>query len=52
MWSWWPVLADWIKSDGGDLDIGKVKTAPLNLSKLSDVVKNEVLKNQNITRHG
>ena len=28
-----------------DLDVGKLKTVPVNLKKLSDVVDNEVVKN-------
>ena len=33
-----------LKSDVDELDINKVKTVPTDLSQLSDVVKNEVLK--------
>ena len=32
------------KSEVDKLDIGKLKTTPIDLSKLSDVVKNEVVK--------
>ena len=31
-----------------DLDNGKLKTAPVNLKKLSDAVDNEVVKTQNL----
>ena len=33
---------------GHKLDIGKIQTAPVDLSELSDVVKNEVVKRLNI----
>ena len=33
------------KTKVDDLDAGKLKTAPVNLIKLSDVVDNEVVKN-------
>ena len=33
-----------LKSDIGDSDIDKLKTVLVSLSKLSDVVKNEVIK--------
>ena len=33
-----------IKSEIDKLDIGKLETTPVNLSKLSDVVKNEIVK--------
>ena len=32
-------------NDLNDLDVGKVKTVPVDLKKLSDVVDNEVVKN-------
>ena len=34
-----------LKSENEDLDIGKLENKPVDLSKLSDVVKNEVIKN-------
>ena len=34
-----------LKTKVGDLDVGKLKTVPLDLKKLSDVVDNEFLKN-------
>ena len=33
-----------LKSEIDELDIGKLDTTPVDLSKLSDVVKNEVVK--------
>ena len=33
-----------LKSEIDKLDIGKLETTPVDLSKLSDVVKNEVVK--------
>ena len=32
-----------------DLDVGKLKTVPVDLKKLSDVVDNEVVKKHNST---
>ena len=34
-----------LKTKVHDLDVGKLKTVPVNLKKLSDVVDNEVVKN-------
>ena len=34
-----------LKTKDDDLDVGKLKTVPENLKKLSDVVDNEVVKN-------
>ena len=34
-----------MKSKVDQLDIGKLQTTPVNLSKLSDVLKNDVVKN-------
>ena len=34
-----------LKTKVNDLDIGKLKTVPLDLKKLNDVVANEVVKN-------
>ena len=34
-----------LKTKVDDLDVGKLKTVPIDLKKLSDVVKNEVVKN-------
>ena len=34
-----------LKTSVDDLDVGKVKTLPVDLKKLSDVVDNEVVKN-------
>ena len=36
------------KTKVGDLDVGKLKTASVDLKKLSDVVDNEVIKNTNL----
>ena len=36
-----------VKRKLDDLDIGKLKTIPVGLKKLSDVVDNEVIKNTN-----
>ena len=33
------------KTKAEDLDVGKLKTAPVDLKKLSDAVHNEVVKN-------
>ena len=33
-----------MKSKLGNLDIGKLETTPVDLSKLSDIVKNEIVK--------
>ena len=33
------------KTKADDLDVGKLKTAPVDLKKLSDAVDNEVVKN-------
>ena len=37
-----------LQLDGFDID--ELKTAPINLKKLSDVVKNEVVKNKNFKK--
>ena len=34
-----------LKTKVDDLDVGKLKTVPVDLKKLSDVVDNEVVKN-------
>ena len=34
-----------LKTKVGDLDVGKLKTVPVDLKKLTDVVDNEVVKN-------
>ena len=34
-----------LKTKADDLDVGKLKTAPVDLKKLIDVVDNEVVKN-------
>ena len=34
-----------LKTKGDDLDVGKLKTVPADLKKVSDVVDNEVVKN-------
>ena len=34
-----------LKTKVDDLDVGKLKTVPVDLKKLSDVVANEVVKN-------
>ena len=36
-----------LKTKADDLDVGKLKTVPADLKKLSDVVDNEVLKTEN-----
>ena len=34
-----------LKSETDKLDIGKLETTPVDISKLSDVIKNEIVKN-------
>ena len=34
-----------LKTEVDDLDVGKLKTVPVDLKKLSDIVDNEVVKN-------
>ena len=40
-----PISLNNLKTKIDDLDIGKLKTVPVNLKKVSDVVDNEVVKN-------
>ena len=40
-----PTSLNNIKTKVDDLDVGKLKSVPLDLKKLSDVVDNEVVKN-------
>ena len=40
-----PTSLNNLKTKIDDLDIGKLKTVPVNLKKVSDVVDNEVVKN-------
>ena len=40
-----PTILNNFKTKVDDLDVSKLKTVPVNLKKLSDVVDNEVLKN-------
>ena len=40
-----PTSLNNLKTKVNDLDVGKLKTTPVNLKKLSDVVDNEVVKN-------
>ena len=35
-----------LKTKVDDLDVGKLKTVPVDLKKLSDVIENEVVKNR------
>ena len=37
-----------LKTKVDDLDVDKLKTVPINLKKLSDVVKKEVVKNRKL----
>ena len=36
-----------LKTKVNDLDVGKLRTVPMDLKKLSDLVDNEVVKNKN-----
>ena len=36
-----------LKTKVNDLDVGKLRTVPIDLKKLSDLVDNEVVKNKN-----
>ena len=40
-----PTSLNDLQTKVGDLDVGKLKTVPVDLKKLSDVVANEVVKN-------
>ena len=40
-----PTSLNNLKTKVGDLDVGKLKTVPKDLRKVSDVVDNEVVKN-------
>ena len=40
-----PTILNNLKAKVNDLDVGKLKTVPVDLKKLSDVVDNEVVKN-------
>ena len=40
-----PTSLNTLKTKIDDLDVGKLKTVPADLKKLSDVVDNEVVKN-------
>ena len=40
-----PTSLNNLKTKGDDLNVGKLKTAPIDSKKLSDVVNNEVVKN-------
>ena len=40
-----PTSLNDLKTKVGDLDVGKLKTVPVDLKKLTDVVDNEVVKN-------
>ena len=39
-----------LKTKVDHLDVGKLKTVPVDLKKLSDVADNEVVKNKNSTQ--
>ena len=39
-----------LKANVDDLDVGKLKTVPVGLKKLSDLVDNKVVKNTNSTQ--
>ena len=40
-----PTSLNNLKTKGDDLGVGKLKTVPVDLKKLSDIVDNEVVKN-------
>ena len=40
-----PTILNNLKTRGDGLDVGKLKTVPIDLKKLSDVVDNDVVKN-------
>ena len=40
-----PISLNHFKTKIDDLDVGKVKTLPIDLKKLSDVVDNDIVKN-------
>ena len=40
-----PTILNNLKAKVNDLDVGKLKTVPVDIKKLSDVVDNEVVKN-------
>ena len=40
-----PISLNNVKTKLDDLDVGKLKTVPVDLKKLSDVVANEVVEN-------
>ena len=40
-----PVILNNLKTKVDDLDVGNLKTVPIDLQKLSDVVDNNVVKN-------
>ena len=42
-----PSRLNHLKVDGDNLAVGNLKTTPVDLKKLTDVVDNEVLKNTN-----
>ena len=44
-----PISFSHLKTKVDDLDIGKSEVIPVNLKKVSEVVDNEVVKNQNIS---
>ena len=43
-----PTTLNNLKTNVGDLDVGKLKTVPVDLKKLSDAVDNEDFKNAKI----
>ena len=43
-----PTTLNNLKTNVGDLDVGKLKTVPVDLKKLSDAVDNEDFKNTKI----
>ena len=45
-----PTSLNNLKTKVNDLDVAKIKTAPIDLKKLSNVVDNQVAKTQNSTR--
>ena len=44
-----PTSLNNLKTKANDLDVGKLKTVPVDLKRLSDVVDNKVVKNANPT---
>ena len=45
-----PTILNKLKAKVDDLDVGKLKSVPVDLKKLSDLVDNEVNKNKKFNR--